>query len=113
MHTGAYETGPGEARTPNLRVRSATLYPIELQVHIMVPPPGAAPGYRNFQFRVSTAITKVAYWYQQRDLNPSILHVKQAQLPLCYAGTFIIWWTYLGSNQAPLECKSSALPNEL
>jgi hypothetical protein len=29
----------------------------------MVPPPGAAPGYRNFQFRVSTAITKVAYWY--------------------------------------------------
>jgi hypothetical protein len=26
----------------------------------MVPPPGAAPGYRNFQFRVSTAITKVA-----------------------------------------------------
>ena len=28
----------------------------------MVPPPGAAPGYRNFQFRVSTAITKVALY---------------------------------------------------
>ncbi len=35
----------------------------------MVPPPGAAPGYRDFQSRVSTAITKAAFGCERMDLN--------------------------------------------
>jgi hypothetical protein len=34
---GGPESGaPGESRTPNLLIRSQTLYPIELRVHVLI-----------------------------------------------------------------------------
>jgi hypothetical protein len=101
---------PGEIRTPDLLIRSQTLYPAELRAHVLAGEEGIEPSHDGVKVRCLTAWLLPNLWGERWESNPRMPEPQSGALTTSPRSP---WQGRQDSNPRHAVLETAVLPAEL